>query len=160
MKVLIIGMNNPLSMDPKYALYPHPPGCAGWNLWKKMEDAVPEFDQVDYKTTFDRVNLVRGEWNDGLAVSKAAQMLKEDALHDRHVLLLGERVQRSFRVAGCDVREFGQFKFFLPPIPKAKRMWAHVPHPSGRSRVWNDPAVRDEARIFFKQLVSLAQKAA
>lgn len=166
-KILIIGMNNPLSMDPRHALYPHPPGCAGWNLHRKMDQAMePEggFPRHEYVDIFDRVNLVRGDWNDGKAVAKAAQYLKDAAKEDgvgrRNVVLLGSKVVRSFRVAGADMEQYEQFRWRCPPIQRPLYMWARIPHPSGRSRAWNDPAVRDEATAFFRNLVTLARTAA
>lgn len=166
-KVMLIGMNNPLSMDPRHALYPHPPGCAGWNLHRKMDQAMePEggFPRHEYVDIFDRVNLVRGDWNDGKAVSKAAQLIKdamkEDGIGRRNVVLLGSKVLRSFRVAGVDLEDKPQFVWTDPKIPKARNLWAHIPHPSGRSRAWNDPAVRDSAMSFFKHLVTLARQSA
>lgn len=62
MKPLLVGEQNPYQADPRlaqrFALYPDPPRCAGWNLCHKIM-GLPE---REYLARFDRVNLCAGKW--------------------------------------------------------------------------------------------------
>lgn len=159
MKVILIGMNNPLSMKPQHALYPHPPGCAGNNLWKKMADVYEGFDRNDYINVFERINLVRGEWSHQAAVAKAAHLYRHDRFDERIVVLLGSQVEWAFKVAGVDLTDDDYFAWRTPG-PSRFGKWTGIPHPSGRSRVWNDLEIRSQSKQFFSELVPMAVKAA
>ena len=52
---LLVGLHNPLSPEPKYALYPRPEGCTGWRLLRMLG---PAFTERDYLRAFDRVDLL------------------------------------------------------------------------------------------------------
>lgn len=150
---LFIGMNNPLSLDARFALYPYPPGCAGARLCKMMG-----LEDAEYLSLFDRVNLIRGEWKKAtanrVAIGEIAaangQILDPKKLEERTVILLGQQVQHCYS--------------FSEPNFKWKRWlaggkWVALPHPSGRCRTWNLPEVRDVARQFFVDLVAEARLA-
>lgn len=161
MRVLLIGMNNPHSTKPEHALYPHPPGVAGWNLWRKIAESVGGEDVLGrkrYTELFDRRNLVRGDWHRATAATNAAIMFRKERIDERRVVLCGADVSGAFRRAGAAIPEDRElFEWFRPgPSPLGK--WAIIPHPSGRSHAWNDVAIRDEARKFFKALVKLAEE--
>lgn len=144
---LIIGMNNPLSRNPKHALWPDPPGCAGWRLGQLLrEDRLLHRDLVtedDYLGAFDRVNLVVGaDWSASRGRSAAEEIRPE--LVGRRVVLLGASVRGAFGLAGPPVgrvdarwvggdRTAGRIEFYL------------IPHPSGRNPWYNDTANRRAA---------------
>lgn len=159
-RVVLIGMNNPISVDPEYALFPRPAGCSGHRLWSMMNDAVDDtLSAAEYVRIFHRVNLVRGEWNRRAAASKASGLLRTDEFHKRRVVLLGNEVLLSFSTVGVDLRKYPQFEFYKL-TGKDCGKWAHIPHPSGWSHTWNRQEIRDQARTFFKELVKLAREAA
>ncbi len=58
MRPLLVGEANPLSADPRYALYPAPPGSTGGRLCR----LVLGLSKKDYIGRFDRVNLCAGPW--------------------------------------------------------------------------------------------------
>jgi hypothetical protein len=59
-KPILIGMNNPLSMDSKYALYPLPKGSAGGHLWQMLWEEA-RVTPRQYINAFERMNLLVGE---------------------------------------------------------------------------------------------------
>lgn len=130
-RVLLIGEVNPLSLDPKYALYPWPEGCSGHrlatNIFGMREEA--------YLEIFDRSNLCIGQWCDLTAQITAG------AIRAERVILLGAKVGRAFGV-----------KAYMPMriLALGTGMRALVlPHPSRLSRAWYDP----EAIITARELV-------
>lgn len=144
MKPLIIGMNNPLSMRPEYALWPDPPNCTGWRLWQMVQEATGA-TQDDYIDAFDRINLVIGRWDTKAAKLRADQLMSRgQGLFDpgpddyipmvgRTVVLLGRDVAHAFRLPRLEL--VGQ---------SVEGVTFHqVPHPSGLNLWYNNPYNRD-----------------
>jgi hypothetical protein len=92
-KPILIGMNNPLSMDSKYALYPLPKGSAGGHLWQMLWEEA-RVTPRQYINAFERMNLLVGEWNAGRALVSALDLLPR--LGNRSIVLLGDQVRRAF----------------------------------------------------------------
>lgn len=84
---VIVGMNNPLSVEPQYVLYPAPEGCAGWRLWRMLNEACGASRR---QYGFERVNLLTGAWSIPRARSAAPDLRCHVA--GRSVVLLGEDV--------------------------------------------------------------------
>lgn len=146
---VLLGMNNPVSSNPDHALYPHPPGCAGYNLQQ-----MSGLSRSEYLRLFDRQNLISGRaWNE--AEARAARPELRERLAGRTVVLLGSPVNSAMR-AGTDHE--------LAPIfvwrPDGHGGWmAKVPHPSGLNRQYNQPLVRECLAIFMQELAALATEA-
>lgn len=139
---LIVGMNNPISLDPKYALYPTPRGCAGNRLYEMLREMIPSVTMMDYVRRFDRINLVSGPWSAGKARERALELLP--TLVGRRVVLLGRGVQSAFRASSsmpvARVLTEDGITFYL------------LPHPSGRNLQYNDQSVRLLAGRILRQL--------
>jgi len=76
---------------------------------------------------------------------RAAEAMRE-AVSDRVVVLLGAEVARAFRLHRLPVLAWSKFhKDSLGAV-------AVCPHPSGRSRWWNEPANREDAVRFWGKL--------
>jgi hypothetical protein len=135
-KLRLIGEANPYSSDPADALLPRPPRSAGARLRAIL--ALPE---PHYLATFERVNLCRCVWRDGPARAAALRLSRERV----RLILLGARVARAF---GLDFAALlwhaGPLRLPLPGSPV--RIVGILPHPSGRSRHWHDPASAERAR--------------
>lgn len=128
-RILLVGESNPHSVNPRFALYPNPPGSAGWRLCRK----ILRMDPGIYLEEFDRVNLVNGEW-DRSAAKEAASKLT----HSLRVLL-GRRV--------CEAHGIDYSPFWLFIDAGRGRLFLVLPHPSGRCRTWNEGrAIEDAAR--------------
>ena len=76
---------------------------------------------------------------------RAADAMRE-AVSERVVVLLGAGVARAFRLHHLPILTWSKFhKDSLGAV-------AVCPHPSGRSRWWNDPANREAAIAFWREL--------
>src|SRR5258708_2762507 len=93
---VLIGMNNPISSRPEYVLWPDPPGCTGWRLWKMLHDRN-ECTKRDYLRAFTRLNLVTGQRWDATSGRRAARLLRVE-LRGRVVVLLGQEVRAAFGI--------------------------------------------------------------
>jgi hypothetical protein len=131
MKTVLLGMNNPYGVDPKYALYPLPENSAGGRLYSMLKE-VTGATLTQYRDGFDRRNLVAGPWSKARAREAADVLLAEAAAWsplEVNVLVLGRQVWEALGLA---------------PLPFLSRtgMWWAMPHPSGRNLWLNDPANR------------------
>ena len=134
MKPVVIGMNNPYSNDPRYALYPHPQKSAGYRLYDMLRQAAYRENMmvslVNYVDRFDRFNLVTGEeWNVKEAALGAQSLL--GTLQDRKVVICGKAVAKAFDLKQPD--------FSLQKKHQHGFDYWVIPHPSGLCREYNDP---------------------
>lgn len=150
---LLLGMNNPLSDDPKYDLYPYPEGSAGYRLWKMIPGDVW---RRDYLGSFDRRNLLRArEWSQREAREASRALMPE--LHGRLVLVLGTQVRAALGLLPAEplarmLAEVDCGQARSVDAPRIKFEWIAIPHPSGRNLWYNDPA---NVRAVGELLVSL-----
>lgn len=151
MKPLILGMNSPPNMDPKYVLWPDPPRCAGWRLWKMLEERTGA-SQRDYTEGFDRRNILTGSWSAsaargilfgdrGEAVLPVPGSLI-DRLRGREVVLLGEAPR-------CVI---GLQPDLIVPQDRYGVTWRSIPHPSGLCRWYNDRTNRETVALLLENL--------
>lgn len=139
---LLVGEVNPLSPDPRLALYPDPPGCAGANLCFR----VLGFESARaYLRTFDRVNLCVGRWTLRVARERAAVISRD---HEGPVILCGSRPCEAFGVP---------FVPFTVDTSRERGLYV-LPHPSGRCRVWNDPGSAERARVLLRDFLPKARR--
>jgi len=138
---VLLGMNNPLSVRPEHALWPSPPGCAGYRLWQMVSDGVPGGVSVgSYVRVFDRRNVLRGPW-DQRAARRAASGLTRD-LRGRSVVVLGNQAREAL----------GLPRLLVHPQVIDDVTWRQLPHPSGRNRWYNDPGCRELASQLLASL--------
>lgn len=124
-RVAIVGMNNPYGPSPRHALWPDPPGCTGWRLWK-MTEARTGATQTDYCRAFHRYNLVSGgQWS--AAEARVRWQVMEQDLTENFdtIVLLGAAVRRA---VGAEV-----------DLLHISRSLVCIPHPSGRNLWYNSP---------------------
>ena len=135
-RVLLVGESNPYGADPRFALYPEPPGCAGARLC-----AILGMTDREYLTTFDRHNLCTLVWSMPSARRAAGRLTAE------YRVLLGSRVTAAHGLT------------FEPFCNAQDNGWRGVilPHPSGRSRLWNEASSTERARRLVLDLVALAE---
>lgn len=141
---LLLGAHNPLSSDPRHALYPAPPGCAGWRLWK-----FSELPLRDWLRGFDRMNVVDStEWSEPTA-GRLADL--RQCMADRVTLILGHQARLALGLPPVE--------WLVPNELTRTRGWGEedlggewrlLPHPSGRSHVYNDPAVRTATGVLLR----------
>lgn len=125
---IIIGMNNPLSMEPGFELYPAPEGCSGHRLWK-MLNARTGASRMAYINKFERRNLCVGDWNARDAKMRAGEIINELWGSGRTVVLLGQEVRAAFGIP----------PLLVHPQNIGGTWWRQVPHPSGRNLWYAEP---------------------
>lgn len=148
-RVLFCGEDNPQSVDPQYALYCYPTGCAG----HRLQDLILDLSMSAYLATW-RTNLCSPRWSAPRARDRARELLLDDNPWDV-IVLLGRKVTETFRAVGEVAVEWPPFthRSMVRKIVETPGNWAchmrsviSLPHPSGRNLVWNDLARRFEAR--------------
>lgn len=157
MKPLLIGMNNPLSDDPDFDLYPYPEGSAGWRLWKMMPEGT---SRKQYLELFDRKNLLHAREWDQRAAQYAAQQLLPD-LHGRSVVVLGTQVRAALGLPRTEPLLWTSSTIYATHVPGGTTFvpggitfeWLALPHPSGRNRWFNESKNLAQARLALAGLL-------
>lgn len=116
-------------------LWPWPRNAAGDRLRRYMG-----LDDVTYVRRTDRTNVLYTEaWEKDVARQVALTLVYANL--GRPVLLMGRKVQAAFQLPP-DARDFAVYEM------AGMGFYAMaVPHPSGRSRSWNDPAKVHDFRV-------------
>lgn len=138
---LLIAMNNPVSSDPAHALYPAPEGCAGWRLWTMLsaEALLAEpplvITRVAYTRAFDRRNVLSAKmWSRRDARLGGQRLMDEFSGLGRRAVVLG--VDTLVSLGLPRPRDWGRWTEAMA------LEYCLLPHPSGRCREYNDPAMR------------------
>lgn len=149
-RVLLIGEQPPpgASTSNHSPLFPLPSGCSGHRL-----RVVSGLSKYEYLRAFDRLNLIpypSEKWPRDEAVWAALSLVRGCALRDRRVVLLGTKVRDAFSVWVPSLLQspVGEWRHHL--VGGGFHL-ALLPHPSGRSRAWNDPGVRRKAKALLQQ---------
>jgi hypothetical protein len=167
MRTIIVGLHNPYSDDPANALAPHPEGCSGHRLWKTLSeiDAMAyapchsalraSYDRRHYMSLFDRRNLCATE---AQTRSRSRMEILADTMsgafeRDAVVVLLGKTVLRAFNDAGAVSLK----PILIHPQVDYGVTWRWLPHPSGRSTVYNDPVVKTLVGMMLADLITVQE---
>jgi hypothetical protein len=148
MKPVLIGMQNPLSVRPEHALFPYPPGCTGHRIFEMLRERRPDLRRQNYLDTFERRNLVVGDWDRDTARKSADLFYAEFWGSRRTIVLLGEEVRRAF----CHP------PLLLHPQDIGGSTWRQVPHPSGRNRWYNGSENRKAVGLLLEELYAAYHK--
>ena len=141
-EILLVGEDNPLSMDPRYALYHEPRNCTGQRLQSKILGLRP---RQSYLPIW-RTNLCIGGWDADAAQDRAIVLLGEDAPW-RIIVMLGAKVSGAFtRASGTHVATFSHSL----DGRSGRQVRVSLPHPSGRNPIWNDLTKVDLARSILR----------
>ena len=162
---LLVGLHNPLSPEPEFALYPRPVGCTGWRLFQMLGPALTE---RDYLRAFDRVDLLEHhEQVNGKGYTSRLRRgrirLIEHVIEGQYttVVLLGTDVWRA--VLGVPKMRPPWLCWKTVPIVGIRRpmlvRYLTLPHPSGRNRWYQDRVNEAAAMRALRQLaeISLAE---
>ena len=143
--VLLVGEDNPLSADPRYALYHEPAGCAGHRLQSRILGLLP---RQSYLPIW-RTNLCVGGWRSDMAKDRAAVLCRPSSPW-RLVVMLGVRVSDAFAEATrVHVGPLGVGR--AEPVPGTGIRLVSLPHPSGRNLLWNDRGKVGLARALLRR---------
>ena len=149
MKPILVGLNNPYSADPVHALAPYPERSAGHRLWKMLGDVdssrlsalafnASAYSHI-YRDYFDRRNLFGARVPAAPALREvAAEKLVRGVPRGATVILLGAEVRACVGNVLSDKIK----PILIHPQVIDGVTWRCLPHPSGRSTLYNDPVVR------------------
>lgn len=152
-RLVIVGMNNPVSSAPEHALYPLPRHHAGGRLWQMLCDECGA-TMRQYVDAFERLNLVTGPaFASMIAVARAGEL--RPTLAGRSVVLLGQEVRKSF---GHLRRELVGDAYFEDCPDGQVITFYQVPHPSGRNLWYNDESNRRAVGRLLSELYRSAVK--
>lgn len=147
-RVLLVGELNPLSCDPRYALYHEPARSAGGRLQRVVLGVRP---RTTYLPMW-RTNLCVGAWDADLATARAAVLCgrAKDRFPWRLIVALGVRVSDAFgRASRVRPRSLD-----VPVEIASGTLLISIPHPSGRGYGYNDPAVVRDVRALLARAES------
>lgn len=156
-RLIIIGLSNPHSDLAEEALAPFPERSSGWRLAKMASDAC-NVDFVTYMHQTDRRNLLKhdqiGKENTSARAKISARwMLKFQIPKDSEVVLLGHDVFEAFSPHLSKPLE----RTLIHPQVIDGITWRWLPHPSGRSRHYNDPSMRALAGMLIGDAITAQQ---
>lgn len=144
----LIGLLNPHSGKAANALSTQPRGASGWRLYCMFAD-VSGKTEADYMAGFRRYNLALKTVPPAKYVERAKRLITDDYIpKGEHVVLLGAVVKEAFEKAL--VTDFATEPFV--GVSFAGRTWYYMPHPSGLTRAYNDPAVRRRAGLLLTKI--------
>jgi hypothetical protein len=159
MKPLLIGQAPGPNTDPDYPLFPVPRTSAGGRLQELMG-----LSRGEYLKAFDFVNVLRhfpGKHKRDdkfpMPLARAAADAMRPLLAGRRVILIGRNVASAFGLDEVDWHAWYEVKVrrrcLVSKTPWTASM-AVAPHPSGRSRWYNEADNRAQARQFWNRLLS------
>lgn len=140
---LLVGEQPGQKHNPKLPLWPWPKNSSGDRLMR-----MSGMDVVDYLTLLSRVNLAlrpATTWDKEAARGRATHLLST-VPNGTRIVLCGARARDAF-----DLQDwFQSTKYVLWDVEAVA-----IPHPSGRSREYNDLAVRDRATAAIRWAAGL-----
>ncbi len=163
---LLVGLHNPLSPEPEFALYPLPEHGTGGRI---LELLRPDLTRREYLRAFDRVNLLEHDERVGgkgyaARLRRARIRLFEHVYAGRHetLVLFGADVWRAVNHGARSVRPswLRWDTFTIVGEISLRVRFLTLPHPSGRNLWYNEPANRAAAGRALRRLAgaSLAEK--
>lgn len=98
-----------------------------------------------------------GEWDAGEARAAADMLLPFVVADFTAVVMLGRRVAAAFRRAGLEACDM-QYDVRKSTGTRVGPLWVAFPHPSGRSRWWNEPDAERHARTCARRVNYLIER--
>lgn len=149
MSVLLVDEVNPYAgaSGRDHALYPSPHGSAGHRLCHTILGLEVRY----YLRHYHRVNLCRGRW-DLAAARQHAERLRDD-LHDfawDGAILCGAKVSLAFGLKFEPFSVVQELRLAETYGRDSTVAFAVLPHPSGLSRLWNEPGSYRRARALLR----------
>ena len=151
-RIFLIGEHNPYGADPRYALFPAPARSAGARLCR-----VLGMTRAGYIARFERRNLLTGpsperdvfRWSVSKA-REAASAIRRGMGEGDCAVLLGARVAAAFGAPfkPCE----GWTCCYTGSAGPGEVLYLTIPHPSGRSLLWNEQGMADRVRLAVEEL--------
>jgi hypothetical protein len=146
MKPVLLGMNNPVSDNPRHALYPSPHGCTGYRLWMMLKSRTGATEK-EYLDAFERRNVLTGPWFPERAREHLLGLGPDD------VPIVDVMRGRTVVCLGSEIRDLlGLAKVWVLPQEKWGVTWRPIPHPSGRNHWYNDANNTAAVSVLLEEL--------
>lgn len=145
MKPVLVGLSNPYSSNPDFALHVEPKTGSGYRLWKMLQSVDPTVTAEQYLKAFDRRNLTDGKNWSAAGLRKAARKMKFEP--GSTVVVLGNDVRLAFGLPD---------NMLIHPLydDRLRITWRYVPHPSGLCRFYNNPVQKRLVALLLRDLYS------
>lgn len=146
---ILVGLFNPYSQLSADALAPIPPTSSGARIRDMLAKVHPRYGD-HYRVIFERHNLARSsiEIDRRDVLADRASRLLEMSPSDCTIVLLGEQVREAF---GTALRRPID-KTFIHPQRCGPYTFRVIPHPSGRSTLYNCPTTRTLVGLMLRDL--------
>ena len=160
---LLVGLHNPLSPEPEFALYPLPERGTGGRIADMLR---PDFTRSEYLRAFDRVNLL--EHDERVSGKEYAARLQRARVRLIEHVVAGR--YQTLVLFGADV-----WGAVAPVARPARPQWLRwdnldvvdrgvgwrvrfltLPHPSGRNLWYNNSANRAAASRALRELAAVS----
>ena len=150
---LLVGVDNPLSKDPRFALEPYCAGSTGWHIVTLIGEMVPGYTPIDYLADFERVCL----YPTGHARNGKGKIAADRAMADWCFLLAQSMQQSDIVLLGLRVRAAFDHIVTLPDqdvcVAEFDGIRIHaIPHPGARGQFYTDPLIRELVGIRLASL--------
>jgi hypothetical protein len=141
MKTIILGSSNPYKSPP---LWPDPPGCAGWNLWRMSGMTREDYlDKFEFRNLFASVEEEASAMHDRAVRKTIGNKFAVEMSQDRRTVLILGGIART---------AIGLASQIIHPCRHGAAVYYQIPHPSGRNTFYNDPVCRDLIRLLLEDL--------
>lgn len=133
MKTILLGMNKP---DPNDAFAPWKRGASGERLWKMMVEAAEirglhQVTKEEFLDGFERINVLdTDEWDLKEAIANREEI--QEKIECRRVIVFGMQTLEAIGYPRATTWSCWYNTWYVS-----------LPHPSGLTRNYNDPAFRD-----------------
>lgn len=140
---VLVGMNNPLSSDPRYALAAFPQGVTGHRIYQMLHERTG-CTRAAYMRAFDRRNaLTARRWDVNEARRESGDLMSR--LAGRRVCVLGRDTLNALYLRGT-----------VRPLEWQEHdqgaQWCYMPHPSGLNLWYNDEVNKIAVGMRLEQL--------
>lgn len=146
-KSVLLGMNNPISEDPRLALWPSPKYSTGGRILDLINDQrlqAPIASPAGFAVAFERANLLIGGWRKEEARQAGRWARRYYDVRRSTVIVFGEKVWGALGLPSGHP--------LVLPTSQTGGEWRRLPHPSGRNLWYNDPQNRLVAAILLREL--------
>ena len=138
--VVLVGEDNPYSLDARYALFDLPERAAG----HRLRTLVFGVRRTTY-ARFHRMNCCLGKWS--MREARERLLLAfNDLPEGATFMFVGRKVHEA---AGCG--HLPVFSWWDWQGDTNRHTAILLPHPSGRNRAWNEPGAVERARNLLRE---------
>jgi len=141
-RVALVGLNDPVAIEPRKALWPFDEMAVGYSLWK-LTEARTGATQYDYLKAFHRYSLGTDKYFNRSIAAEWWKNKEQDLIENFDTIVL---VGRTTRLATS---------LILPNLYVSRSIVA-IPHPSIYNKWYSKPVNRQMVEILMEELYSEA----